>query len=123
MAKVVVAAVAFLQGRKMPDLKWSPSEKKIAREAYDAALETALAKIMVEFKRRANAAASASDMWAVEKYLREQRKEIDEMFDYRYSQLPLVFAWAIREGHVDEERLGGLSDDKLKLIRSLGGLL
>ena len=107
----------------MPDLKWSPSEKKIAREAYDAALETALAKIMVEFKRRANAAASASDMWAVEKYLREQRKEIDEMFDYRYSQLPLVFAWAIREGHVDEERLGGLSDDKLKLIRSLGGLL
>jgi hypothetical protein len=26
------------------DLKWSPAEKKIAREAYDVALESALGK-------------------------------------------------------------------------------
>jgi hypothetical protein len=93
----------------MFDLKWSASEKKIAREAYDAAWETAIAKRMGEFKRRANAASSASDMWAVETYLREKRKEIGEMFDYRYSQLPLVFAWAIRVGYMNEERLVGLS--------------
>jgi hypothetical protein len=58
-------------------------------------------------------------MWAVEAWLREQRKEIDEMFDYRYAQLPLFFAWAIRVRHMEEERLAGLSEDKLKLIRRL----
>jgi len=74
---------------------------------------------MAEFKTRASAAASASDMWAVEAWLSEQRKHIGEMFDYRYSQLPLVFAWGIREKHMDMERLAGLSEDKLKRIRSL----
>lgn len=80
----------------MFDIKWSRSEKKIARDAFDAAWEAATAKVIAEFKKRANAAASASDIWAVEVWLRDQRKELEEMFDYRYSQLPLVFAWAIR---------------------------
>jgi hypothetical protein len=104
----------------MFDFQWSASEKKIAREAFDGALQAAIAKLIAEFRKRADAASSASDLWAIEAYLREQRKEIDEMFDYRFSQLPLVFARAIREGHIDEERLAGLSEDKLQLIRSLG---
>jgi hypothetical protein len=95
-----------------------PSEKKIARSAFDAALESALAKVMAEFKRRAEAATTPSDMWEIERYLREQRREIDETFDYRYSQLPLVFARLIRAGHLDERRLGGLSEEKLEIIRS-----
>ena len=100
------------------DLKWSPSEKKVARSAFDAALESALAKVTVEFKRRAEAATTPSDMWETESYLRQQRREIDEMFDYRYSQLPFVFARLIRAGHLDESRLGGLSEEKLQIIRS-----
>ena len=80
------------------DLKWSPSEKKIARSAFDTALKSALAKAMAEFKRKANAASTPSEMWEIEDYLRQQRREIDETFDYRYSQLPLVFARLIREG-------------------------
>ena len=31
------------------DLKWSPSEKKIARKAFDTALQSALGKVMTEF--------------------------------------------------------------------------
>jgi hypothetical protein len=100
------------------ELKWSPSEKKAARSAFDAALESALAKAMAEFKRRAEAATTPSDMWEIESYLRQQRREIDEMFDYRYSQLPLVFARLIHAGHLDKSRLGGLSEEKLKIIRS-----
>jgi hypothetical protein len=106
----------------MFDFKWSASEKKVARGAFDGALEAAIAKVMSEFKRRASAAVSASDMWAIEDYLREARKEIAGMFDYRYSQLPLVFGWAIREGYLEEERLAGLSEEKLKVIRSIAGL-
>ncbi len=101
------------------DLNWSPAEKKIARRAYDAALQAALAKVMAEFKRRANAAATPTEMWEVGDYLRQQGKEIDELFDYRYSQLPLVFARLIREGLLDETLLAGLSEDKRRIIRSI----
>lgn len=43
-------------------LKWSPTEKKIAREAYDAALQCALAKLMAEFKSKAGAVATPSEL-------------------------------------------------------------
>ncbi|MCA6096877.1 hypothetical protein [Bradyrhizobium australafricanum] len=101
------------------DLQWSPAEKKIARKAYDSAVECALAKVMVEFKSRAFAAATPSEMWEVGEYLHQQRRELDEMFDYRYSQLPLVFARLIREQHLDEALLAGLSDQKRQVIRSI----
>lgn len=54
----------------------------------------------------------------IEDYLRQQRREIDESFDFRYSQLPLVFALLIREGHLDENLLAGLSEEKREIIRS-----
>ena len=100
------------------DVKWSPSEKKVARSTFDAALELALAKAMAEFKRRAGAATTPAEMWEIENYLRQQRKEIDETFDYRYSQLPFVFAGLIRQGHLDESLLAGLSEEKREIIRS-----
>lgn len=101
------------------DIEWSPKEKKIARRAFDAALAETLAKTMAEFKRRANEAATPDEMWAVEDYLRQRRNEINAAFDYRYSQLPFVFARLIQDGSLDETRLAGLAEEKLKLIRSL----
>ena len=100
------------------DIKWSPSEKKIARKAYDVALNAALAKILAEFKRRAAAATTPSEMWDVEEYLREQRREINEIFDYRYSRLFFVFPRLILEGHMEESLLDGLSEEKREFIRS-----
>jgi photoprotection regulator FRP-like protein len=101
------------------ELRWSPSEKKVARGAFDAALEAALGKALAELKRKANAATIPSDMWEIEDYLRQQRRKLDEMFDYRYSQLPFVFARLIREGYLDKNLLVGLSEDKWEEIRSL----
>jgi hypothetical protein len=103
----------------MFDLRWSASEKKIARRAYEAALDVALAGVMEEFKAKAAAARTPSEMWAVEDYLRGRRREIDETFDYRYSRLPLVFARLICDGYLDEAQLGGLSEEKLEIIRHL----
>lgn len=103
----------------MFDFSWSPSEKKIAREAYETALQAAGAKITSEFRTRANAVRELSDIWAIEEFARAQRRELNEMFDYRYSRLPLVFAWAIRQGYLNEAALGGLSVDKLESIRSI----
>ena len=101
------------------DIKWSPSEKKIARRAFDAALDVALGKIMGDFKRRAAAVTTPSEMWDVEDYLRAQRREIDELFDYRYSQLFFVFPRLILGGHLEESLLDGLSEEKRDFISSL----
>jgi hypothetical protein len=101
----------------MRDLKWSASEKMIARRAYEAASESMLAAVVADFKAKAAAVATPSEMWAIEDHLRQQRRQIDEILDYRYSQLPLVFARLIREGHLDEAHLSGLSDEKLEIIR------
>ena len=101
------------------DFHWSPAEKKVARRAFDQALQAALGRVMAEFKARASAASTPSEMWEIEDYLRRQRREIDEMFDYRYSQLILVFARLIREGYLDENLLDGLSEEKRDLVRSI----
>jgi hypothetical protein len=101
----------------MRDLKWSPSEKKIARQAYEAAADIVLARALEEFKIKAAAVATPSDMWDIEDYLRQRRRDLDELLDYRYSQLPFVFARLIHEGYSDEAQLAGLSEDKLEIIR------
>jgi hypothetical protein len=101
----------------MRDLTWSSLEKKIARQAYDDALDVVLGKIMAEFKARAADAKTPEAMWDMEGFLRDKRIEIAETFDYRYSRLLMVFAILIREGHLDEARLAGLSDDKRVIIR------
>ena len=101
------------------DLKWSGAEKKIARRAYDAALEAAKAGIVAEFKAKAAAVATLSDMWAIEDYLRQQGRTFDELFDYRYSQLLFVFARLIGEGYLEESRLAGLSDEKRAIVGRL----
>jgi hypothetical protein len=106
----------------MHDLAWSAAEKKIARRAYEEAVEAALSKLVIDFKARAAAATTPADVWAIQDYLSQKRGEFDEMFDYRYSQLIFVFARLIREGHLDEARLHGLSEEKLQMIRRLVSL-
>ncbi|PBB23597.1 hypothetical protein FJV83_09765 [Mesorhizobium sp. WSM4307] len=101
----------------MSDFNWSTSEKKLARHAFDTALETALAKTMAEFKSKAGAVTQPSEMWELEDYLRERRRDIDRTFDYRYSQLLYVFAQLIRAGYLDEKLLVGLSQDKRDVIQ------
>jgi hypothetical protein len=104
------------------DLKWSDSEKKIARRAFDAAVQRELAAVMSRFKELAASASTPQDMWAVEDYLTKQRRQIDAKYDYRYSQLIFVFGRLLREQWVKEEELEGLSEEKLVYIRRIVGL-
>jgi len=98
---------------------WSKSEKAIARTAFDAALERELQDVMQKAKQMANQIKDPADLWDLEHYLTERRKEINRKYDYRYSQLTHVFGRLLYEGRVSEEELHGLRDDKLKSIRSL----
>ncbi len=102
---------------------WSKSEKAIARTAFDAALKRELQDVMHKTKQMANQIKEPADVWELEYYLTERRKQIDRKYDYRYSQLTHVFGRLLYEGRVSEEELRGLSDDKLKSILSLAELL
>lgn len=102
---------------------WSKSEKPIARTAFDAALKRELYQIMGEAKKKANQIKEPGDLWELEHYLTERRKEIDHKYDYRYSRLTHVFGRLLYEGRISEEELRGLGEDKLKSIRSLADLL
>jgi len=102
---------------------WSKSEKTIARTAFDAALDRELHEVIQEVQRMASEIQESSDLWHVEHYLTERRKHIDRKYDYRYSQLPLVFGRLLYENRLREEDLLGLREDKMKSIRSLAKFL
>jgi len=106
----------------MLGFKWSDSEKKLARRAFEAALATELTSVMVELKARAAAVSTPDDMWAIEDHLRARRREIEEKYDFRYSQLILVFARLVREGRLTLDQLAGLSDDKRAAIEHIAAL-
>jgi len=102
---------------------WSKSEKAIARTAFDAALGRELHEVIQKAKQMANEIQQSSDLWDLEHYLTERRKEIDRKYDYRYSQLTYVFGRLLYERRVSEEELRGLREDKLKSIRSFAKFL
>ena len=102
---------------------WSKSEKAIARKAFDAALRRELQEVIQETKRMANQINEPADLWDLEHYLTQRRKEIDRKYDYRYSQLRHVFGRLLYESRLSEEELRGLREDKLKSIRSLAKFL
>ena len=106
----------------MPELRWTEAEKKLSRRAFEVALQAELANILQDFKARAAAVQTPDDMWPIEHFLSQRRRELDAKYDYRYSQLISVFGRLVREGRLTEAHLAGLSDDKLEFIRRIASL-
>ena len=102
---------------------WSRSEKAIARTAFDAALKRELQEVIQETKQIANQINEPADLWDLEHYLTQRRKEIDRKYDYRYSQLTQVFGRLLYENRLSEDELHGLREDKLRSIRSVANFL
>ena len=101
----------------MSDPHWTESEKKIARRAFDLAANALLTQTIDEFKAKTAAVANPEDLWACEDHLRERRRYIEGLLDYRYTQLTDVFGRLIAEGHLTEQQLEGLSEEELAHIR------
>lgn len=100
----------------MSDFKWTDREKKLARQVFDTALNAELADLMRRCKADAAAISEPDDLWELEERLSRWRREMDLKYDFRYAQLPMVFAKLLREKRVQIEQLAGLSPDKLDLI-------
>ena len=81
---------------------WSRSEKAVGRAAFDAALGRELHEVIHKAKQMANQIQQSSDLWNLEHYLTERRKEIDRKYDYRYSRLTHVFGRLLCESRVRE---------------------
>ena len=102
----------------MAELKWSPSEKAIARRAYQAALQKELQQIVDDAQKRMARIRTPSELWDLENWLGKCRRQIDDKYDYGYSVLPMVLAGLVYEGWLPESDLSGLRPDKMDMIRS-----
>lgn len=100
----------------MRDLKWSPSEKVVARRAFEQALNTELRELVRRAKEMAATVEEASELWNLESWLTHRRLEIERKYDYRYSVLLLVFATLLKQGLISENDLHGLGSEKIELI-------
>ena len=102
---------------------WSRSEKAIARKAFDAALGQELHEVIQEAKKMASRIQQPSDLWDLEHYLTQRRKEIDRKYDFRDSRLTDVLGRLLYENRLGEEDLHGLREEKMKSIRSFAQFL
>jgi Photoprotection regulator fluorescence recovery protein len=102
---------------------WSRSEKAIARKGFDAALKRELQEVVQETKQMASQIKEPSDLWDLERYLTECRKDIDRKYDTRGSRLKDVLGRLLYENRLCEEDLRGLREEKMKSIRSFAQFL
>ena len=103
--------------------KWSNSEKVIARKVFDAALKRELQEVIREAKQMANRIKGPADVWDLERYLTQRRKDIDRRYEFRLSRLTQVFGMLLSERRIREEELHALREDKMKAIRSCAEVL
>ena len=101
----------------MRQLKWSSTEKVIARRCFDRALQRELNEAIQSAQKMVAKISHASELWELERHLTQLREEIDRKYDYRYSRLLLVFSDLVQRGQLDLADLRGLSEDKLRYIR------
>ena len=88
---------------------WSRSEKAIARKAFDAALGRELHEVIQEAKKMASRIQQPSDLWDLEYYLTQRRKEIDRKYDFRGSRLTDMLGRLLYENRLGEEDLRGFA--------------
>jgi len=79
----------------MLDLKWSPSEKKIARAAFDAALSREDSAIRGRVEAMLRASTDPAEIWRVRDYLDEKRASSirSTTFAIQFSSAYLRSSW------------------------------
>jgi len=95
------------------NVRWTAAEKKVARKAFENALERHLSAITAEAKRMMANVADPSDLWQVEAYLTESRKTVNRMYQFRYSDLLRVFSILMQHDWLKEADLVGLQPEKI----------
>ena len=98
-------------------VKWSTSEKKIARRAYNAAFERQCSSIAAETNRMLKRMSNPAEIWGIEEYLSERRRDVARVYHYSYSDLDIVLSRLMGDGWLTEADLDGLQSDKIADIK------
>ena len=99
------------------DETWTPTEKKLARIAFDNAFERQCTAITQEARRMLETTSAPSDVFRVQEYLTEQRRIVDQLYEYRYSRLLGVFGRLLSDGWLREGDLNGLQPEKIAKVK------
>src|ERR1700722_15759659 len=99
------------------DETWTPTEKKLARIAFDNAFERQCTAITQEARRMLETTSDPSEIFRVQEYLTEQRRIVERLYDYWYSRLLGVFGRLLSDGWLRESDLHGLQPEKIAKIR------
>lgn len=101
------------------DTKWSQTEKRAARRAFDLAYQRECAHMIKQVQRIAKDLDEPDDLWRLSDFLLQRRRDIDDLYDYRYSILPAVLAHLIADRWISLSDLNELDAEKQAFIRSL----
>lgn len=101
------------------DLKWSSDEKKVAKKAFDNAYQREMDNIKSSLMDKVSQIKTNADIWVIDDFLSEKRKIVDSKYDYRYSQLIMVFSRLLSEGYLKEEDISELAEEKREVIKKL----
>ncbi len=103
------------------DVRWSLSEKEIAKAAFETAYKKEMDEIKNMVYDKVASLKEDKDIWELYNYLTDRKKSIDKKYDYRYSKLLLIFGLLMNEGYLTTQDLSGLSEEKLKIISTIAG--
>jgi hypothetical protein len=103
----------------MHDVKWSKSEKKVARKAFDLAYQRECAGLIKKIQAKAEKLSDPDDIWNLHNFMKKEIRNIGQAYDYRYSALIWVFARLVKDGWLTIDDLKGLSEDKLGRINKI----
>jgi hypothetical protein len=103
----------------MRDLKWSKTEKQIAKSAFEKAYGQECADLAKKIRSRAEKIKEPADIWHLKDFVNKRVREIENRYDYRYSVLILVFAGLIKDGWLSFDDLKGLGQEKIDRLSAL----
>ena len=106
----------------MQNLSWSAKEKQLARAVFEFAAVAEEQELLEHFKQKAAALKRMEDLWALQYAIRDAERDYQQKYDFRYSQLIIVFGRLVREGRISIDELNGLSEEKLKFIGRISSL-
>lgn len=107
----------------MQNIKWSKTEKKIARHAFDKAYKREMKHIENEVRELLDKSEDVWSVWHIHDFLTKKRKETDQKYDYRYSVLITVFSHLCAEGWLLLDDLKGLDEDKIERIKTISKMI
>ena len=104
------------------DLKWNADEKKVARAAFDKAYQREMEEIQNTLFDKVAKLKNDKEVWSIYNYLTKRKNNVDNKYDYRYSQLIIVFGKLMKEGYLREEDISRLSEEKIEFIKKVSSI-